>query len=76
MFYLVYSSFGDVTVKNKKLKFDLRRPKAFNIKETDSIKKIDKIQRELKETITQMQELYDEIQKFRDEKAFKEAFNE
>ena len=60
----------------KNLKFDLRRPKAFNIKETDSIKKIDKIRRELKETITQMQELYDEIQKFRDEKAFKEAFNE
>ena len=61
---------------NKNIKFDLRRPKAFNIKETDSIKKIDKIRRELKETITQMQELYDEIQKFRDEKAFKEAFNE
>jgi hypothetical protein len=61
---------------NKKHKFDLRRPKVFKIKETDSLKKIDKMQRELKETITQMQKLYDEIQKFRDEKAFKEAFNE
>jgi len=58
------------------MKFDLRKPPtAFKIKETDSILKIDKMQRELKEMIERLQTLYEEIQKFRDEKAFKNAFS-
>ena len=53
-----------------------RKPKAFEIKETDSIEKIDKMQKELKNTIDKLQKLYDGIAEFRAEKAFKEAFNE
>lgn len=59
--------------ENKRL---ITIPKAFKIKETDSIQKIDETQRELKETISKLQDLYDGIQKFREEKAFKEAFEE
>ena len=62
-----------------KLKFDNRRIKslkAFAIKKSDSIKKIDEMQRELKITIVKLQQLYDEIDKFKAEKAFKEAFDE
>jgi len=51
------------------MKFDLRKPPAaFKIKETDSIKKIDKMQIELKEMIERLETLHAEIQKFRDEK--------
>ena len=63
-----------MTIPKKHLK--IKSPKAFNIKKTDSIEKIDEMQRELKDTINKLQELYDGIQKFRDEKAFKETFNE
>lgn len=62
-----------ILFKNKKI---MTVPKAFNIKETDSIKKIDKMQKELKETIDKLQTLYNTIQDFRDHKAFKEAFDE
>ena len=58
---------------NKRL---ITTPKAFKIKKTDSIQKIDEMQRELKETIRKLQDLYDGIQEFREEKAFKEAFEE
>ena len=61
---------------NKNLEFALRRPKAFKIKKTDSIKKIDEMQRELKNTIDKLQKLYDGIAKFRAEKVFKEAFDD
>lgn len=63
-------------MKLNTLKFDVRKIKAFRIKETDSLQKIDEMQRELKETIQKLQKLYDEIQRFREEKAFKEAFDE
>ena len=58
-----------------KLKFDIRTPKAFKIKETTSLQEIHKMQKELKETIIKLQALYDEIDKFRKEKAFNEEFN-
>ena len=51
-------------------------PKAFAIRESDSIEDIDKMQIELKETIKDLQNLYDGIAKLRAEKAFKEAFDE
>lgn len=59
----------------KKIKFDIRKPKAFKIKKTTSLKEIHEMQRELKETINKLQMLYNEIDRLRKEKAFNEEFN-